>query len=115
MLYYSQAINTTPIHAHSALFGVYGCLAIALMLFALREMTPESAWNEKLLNFSFWSINGGLVPMSTNLPQIPYKETICRATNSHGRYKHQSGGHGAFGEVYLDIKPLGRGEGFQYY
>ena len=63
VLYYSQAINTTPIHAHSALFGVYGSLAIALMLFSLREMTPESAWNEKLLRFSFWSINGGLVAM----------------------------------------------------
>lgn len=52
-IYYSQATNTTPIHAHSALFGVYGSLSIALMLFPLREMTPEPAWNEKLLRFSF--------------------------------------------------------------
>ncbi len=55
------------------------------------------------------------LPMSTNLPQVPYKETIRRSINSHGRYKHQSGGHGAFGDVYLDIKPLGRGEGFQFH
>lgn len=55
------------------------------------------------------------LPMSTNLPQIPYKETIRSATNSHGRYKHQSGGHGAFGDVYLDIKPLDRGKGFQFH
>jgi len=55
------------------------------------------------------------LPMTTAFPQIPYKETIRRATNSHGRYKHQSGGHGAFGDVYLDIKPLGRGEGFQFH
>ena len=55
------------------------------------------------------------LPMTTHLPQIPYKETIRRATNSHGRYKHQSGGHGAFGDVYLDIKPLNRGEGFQFH
>ena len=55
------------------------------------------------------------LPMSTHLPQIPYKETIRRATNCHGRYKHQSGGHGAFGDVYLDIKPLNRGEGFQFH
>ena len=55
------------------------------------------------------------LPMSTHLPQIPYKETIRRSTNSHGRYKHQSGGHGAFGDVYLDIKPLNRGEGFQFH
>ena len=55
------------------------------------------------------------LPMSTSLPQIPYKETIRSATNSHGRYKHQSGGHGAFGDVYLDIKPLKRGEGFEFH
>lgn len=63
VLYYSQGLNTTPIHAHSALFGVYGCLALALMLFSLREFVPEKAWNEKLLSFSFWSINGGLIGM----------------------------------------------------
>ncbi|MGL5075516.1 MAG: elongation factor G [Waterburya sp.] len=55
------------------------------------------------------------LPMSTHLPQVPYKETIRKATNSHGRYKHQSGGHGAFGDVYLDIKPLPRGEGFHFH
>lgn len=63
VLYYSQGINTTPIHAHSALYGVYGSLAIALMLFALREITPDRAWDEKNLNFSFWWINSGLVVM----------------------------------------------------
>ncbi|WP_017744743.1 nitric-oxide reductase large subunit [Scytonema hofmannii] len=62
-LYYSQGLNTTPIHAHSALFGVYGSLALALMLFALRELVPERDWNEKLLNFAFWTINSGLVIM----------------------------------------------------
>jgi elongation factor G len=51
------------------------------------------------------------LPMTTRLPQVPYKETIRQATKSHGRYKHQTGGHGAFGDVYLDIKPLPRGEG----
>jgi elongation factor G len=55
------------------------------------------------------------LPMSTHLPRIPYKETIRKAANSHGRYKHQSGGHGAFGDVYLDIKPLSRGEGFHFH
>lgn len=63
VLYYSQGLNTTPIHAHAALFGVYGSLAQALMLFALREIVPERAWNEKLLNFAFWAINAGLVAM----------------------------------------------------
>lgn len=54
------------------------------------------------------------LPMVTHQPQVPYKETIRKTTNSHGRYKHQTGGHGQFGDVYLDIKPLPRGEGFQF-
>ena len=54
------------------------------------------------------------LPMSTHLPRVPYKETICKPASSHGRYKHQSGGHGQFGDVYLDIKPLPRGEGFNF-
>ena len=55
------------------------------------------------------------LPMSTHLPQIPYKETIRKTTKSHGRYKHQSGGHGAFGDVHLEIKPLARGEGYHFH
>lgn len=54
------------------------------------------------------------LPIETNLPQVPYKETIRKTTTSHGRYKHQSGGHGQFGDVYLDITPLSRGEGFVF-
>lgn len=55
------------------------------------------------------------LPMTTHLPQVPYKETIRKPVASvHGRYKHQSGGHGQFGDVFLDIKPLPRGEGFNF-
>jgi elongation factor G len=54
------------------------------------------------------------LPMATHLPQVPYKETIRGTANVHGRYKHQTGGHGQFGDVYLDIKPLDRGDGFQF-
>lgn len=55
------------------------------------------------------------LPMSTHLPQVAYKETIRKpAASVHGRYKHQSGGHGQFGDVYLEIKPLPRGEGFNF-
>jgi elongation factor G len=56
------------------------------------------------------------LPMTTHLPQVPYKETIRKSISSvHGRYKHQSGGHGQFGDVYLDIQPLSRGEGFNFH
>jgi len=54
------------------------------------------------------------LPMTTTVPQVAYKETIRKNTSSHGRYKHQSGGHGQFGDVYLDIQPLSRGEGFVF-
>ncbi len=53
--------------------------------------------------------------MTTHLPQVPYKETIRQAKEAvHGRYKHQSGGHGQFGDVYLSIQPLPRGDGFAF-
>ncbi|NER80040.1 MAG: elongation factor G [Leptolyngbya sp. SIO1D8] len=55
------------------------------------------------------------LPMSTHLPQVPYKETIRKARKDiRGRYKHQTGGHGQFGDVYLDIQPLSQGEGFDF-
>jgi len=55
------------------------------------------------------------LPMTTHLPNVPYKETIRKnATHVRGRYKHQTGGHGQFGDVFLDIRPLSRGEGFDF-
>jgi nitric oxide reductase subunit B len=63
-LYYMQGLNTTPLHAHTALFGVYGMLGIGLMLFCLRGLTYRQVWNEKLLKVSFWSLNLGLAAMA---------------------------------------------------
>lgn len=62
-LYYMQGLNTTSLHAHTAMFGVYGMLGIGLMLFVLREMNLGVKWNEKPLKFAFWSINIGLLLM----------------------------------------------------
>jgi nitric oxide reductase subunit B len=62
-LYYMQGLNTTAVHAHGALYGVYGTLGLALMLFCLRAMQPERKWNENVIAFSFWMINVGLLMM----------------------------------------------------
>ncbi|MGH6944964.1 MAG: elongation factor G, partial [Geminicoccaceae bacterium] len=47
-------------------------------------------------------------------PQTPYRETIRKSIQSHGRHKKQSGGHGQFGDVKLEIRPRARGEGFEF-
>jgi nitric oxide reductase subunit B len=60
-LYYMQGLNTTAVHAHGALFGVYGMLGIGLMLFCFRAVKPDMVWKTKLLKFSFWAINIGLI------------------------------------------------------
>ncbi len=60
-LYYMQGLNTTAVHAHGALYGVYGTLGLALLLFCMRAMQPERIWNTKLLGFAFWAINIGMM------------------------------------------------------
>ncbi len=62
-LYYMQGLNTTAVHAHTALFGVYGMLGIGLMLFCLQGMSTHQVWRTGILSFAFWSINIGLALM----------------------------------------------------
>jgi nitric oxide reductase subunit B len=62
-LYYMQGLNTTPLHGHAALFGVYGMLGIGLMLICLRVLIPAVEWKEGLLKFAFWALNIGLMAM----------------------------------------------------
>ena len=63
-LYYMQGLNLTPLHGHTALFGVYGMLGLGLMLFCLRALKPEAAWNDRLLSGAFWAMNVGLSLMA---------------------------------------------------
>ncbi len=62
-LYYMQGLNTTPVHGHTALFGVYGILGIGLMLFCLKGLATQQVWKTGVLAFAFWAINAGLALM----------------------------------------------------
>jgi nitric oxide reductase subunit B len=62
-LYYMQGLNTTPVHGHTALFGVYGILGIGLMLFCLKGLAAHRQWKDGPIRFAFWSINIGLALM----------------------------------------------------
>ncbi|MCW5654541.1 nitric-oxide reductase large subunit [Hydrogenophaga sp.] len=62
-LYYIQGLNTTPVHAHAALFGVYGFLALGFTLMVLRYLRPALVFSEPLMKAGFWGLNLGLVLM----------------------------------------------------
>jgi nitric oxide reductase subunit B len=82
-LYYMQGLNTTPLHGHTALFGVYGMLGIGLMLFCLRGLNRTGVWDDRLLKGSFWSLNIGLAAMAL-LSLAPVGLLQVQAAVSHG-------------------------------
>jgi len=82
-LYYMQGLNTTPVHAHTALFGVYGMLGLGLMLFCLRVLYVKREWKDKIIKIGFWGINIGLTMMVV-LSLLPIGFMQTWASVEHG-------------------------------
>lgn len=88
-LYYMQGLNLTPLHGHTALFGVYGMLGIGLVLFCLRGMKPDLHWDERILAVSFWCFNIGLALMAA-LTLLPLGTLQLLAAIDHGYWYARS-------------------------
>jgi nitric oxide reductase subunit B len=88
-LYYMQGLNTTPVHGHTALFGVYGMLGIGLMLFCVRGLCGQGQWKTGALSFSFWAINIGLALMVL-LSLLPVGLLQALASVEHGMWYARS-------------------------
>ena len=88
-LYYMQGLNTTSVHAHAALFGVYGNLGLGLTLLSLRVLTVRRQWRTRTLGFSFWSINVGLALMVL-MSLLPVGLAQTWASVEHGMWYARS-------------------------
>ena len=88
-LYYMQGLNTTPVHAHGALFGVYGMLGLGLTLVCLRALTVHRVWREGLVAFGFWAMNAGLMAQIV-LSVLPVGLLQTWASVQHGYWYARS-------------------------
>lgn len=88
-LYYMQGLNLTPVHGHTALFGVYGMLGLGLTLFCLRVLQPGRKWKEGVLRTAFWCINIGLSFMVI-LSMLPIGIMQAMASIQHGTWYARS-------------------------
>ncbi|HEY8516100.1 MAG TPA: nitric-oxide reductase large subunit [Candidatus Binatia bacterium] len=84
-LYFMQGLNTTPVHGHTALFGVYGMLGMGLLLFCLRGLTRDREWRNGPISFAFWSVNVGLALMVL-LSMLPVGMLQTWASVEHGMW-----------------------------
>jgi nitric oxide reductase subunit B len=88
-LYFMQGLNTTPVHAHTALFGVYGLLSLGLVLLVARLLTGERVWRERPLAIAFWLMNVGLALMVV-LSLLPIGLAQTWASVEHGLWYARS-------------------------
>ncbi len=88
-LYFMQGLNLTPLHGHTALFGVYGMLGIALVLFCLRGLRGQMQWDTRALKVAFWAFNIGLAMMAA-FTLLPLGVMQLLAAIEHGYYYARS-------------------------
>ena len=88
-LYYMQGLNTTSVHAHAALFGVYGNLGLGLTLLSLRVLTVRKEWRSGTIGFAFWSVNVGLMLM-VMMSLLPVGLAQTWASVQHGMWYARS-------------------------
>ena len=88
-LYFMQGLNLTPLHGHTALFGVYGMLGIALVLFCMRGLRGQFQWDVRALKIAFWCLNIGLALMAL-LTLLPLGTMQLLAAIEHGYWYARS-------------------------
>ena len=88
-LYYLQGLNTTAVHAHAALFGVYGFLALGFVLLVGCYIKPDYTYNSKHMTIGFWMLNAGLCGMIVS-SLLPIGVIQAYATITHGLWYARS-------------------------
>ncbi|MCP5003862.1 MAG: nitric-oxide reductase [Planctomycetes bacterium] len=106
--YYQHGTYLTVNHAHAALFGVYGNLAIAAMLFCGRWNIGPERWNAKLLHTSFWSLNVGLILMvAMDLFPVGVHQLVVTMTEGYAFARSQAFLESSTFQMFTWLRSLG--------
>jgi nitric oxide reductase subunit B len=87
--YFEHGSWLTPTHGHGSMMGVYGMLAVALVLYVLRNIVKPEAWSDRLVKISFWGLNAGLMGMIV-ITLLPVGFMQMAESFNHGFYAARS-------------------------
>lgn len=106
--YYEHGTYLTVNHGHAALFGVYGNLAIAAMLFCGRWSVAPERWNSRLVQASFWSLNVGLVLMVLmDLFPVGVHQLMVVLSDGYAAARSQAYLHGTVFQTFTWLRGVG--------